>query len=303
MKHNQRIGVVIVALFAVVAGLCLPVNAQQKPARGTFSVSPAILNVTLSPGKTYVHSIRVKNLLNSPLPMRAEIEPPLDIDGTGGLNSLATWATIDTHDMIIPAGVEKIIKLTISTPSKIPVGGYYGTLFLSPVLPRSVNASGQIVQARAGVVMLANVGVPDLSARANIIPPRISNNPNDPTTRLIEFGVKSQSLYHFSAKPTLVIKPLFGKVRTYRIPERYTLPGKTRAWQEQIDWPFKGPNFYSIDLRISVGNGKQISYRTTYQDYPVGKILIIIGAIIVFFMFKTKKKNFKKAWRSFTSNK
>ena len=303
MKKPRIFGGVIVGILVVLAGFCVPVTAQQKPAKGTFSVSPAILNITLSPGKTYVHTIRVKNLLNSPLPMRAEIEPPFDTDGTGGLNSLAAWATIDTHDMIIPAGAEKLIRLTVNTPNKIPLGGYYGTLFLSPVLPRSINASGQIVQARAGVVMLANVGVPELSARAHIIKPVLAPNPNEPTTRLITFGVKSQSLYHFSAKPVLIVKPLFGTPRTYRIPEGYILPGKTRNWNEQIDWPYNGPNFYSLELRVSVGNGKQISYRSTYQNYPVGKILIVISAVIIFFALRTKKKNLKKAWKAFTSNK
>jgi hypothetical protein len=220
--------ILVTALLLIMVSFLSKSALAQSGQKGIFSISPAILNISLSPGKTFTRDIRVTNLLNAPLPVRAHMDQALEGEHTGGISSIANWVELSDSDMIIPARQDKIIRLTIRTPSTIPVGGYYGTLFLEPLSPGA--RAGHLVQARAGVVILANVGVPERSAAAEIRNMKLSKEH-------LSFEVKNLSLYHFSAKPRLVFDPLLGSKNTREIPEKIILPGKIRSWKEAIDWP------------------------------------------------------------------
>lgn len=269
------------------------VYAQEQP-RGIFSVTPAILNITLSPGKIFTRDIRITNHLDSPLPMRAELEQIVDGENAEGVSSLAGWTKISESDMIIPARQDKIVRLTISTPSTIPVGGYYGTLFLQPIIPNTARAQ-QLIQARAAVTLLANVGVPDPSAQAEISNVQLSKNN-------LSFEVKNLSLYHFSAKPRLVFNPLYGEKKTIEIPEKIILPGKVRVWNEAVKWPRSWFNIYTIQLRVSVGNGVQIAHQIKYAQAPFvegAAIFLLLGLSLVTY---SKRRNVRRALRILFKN-
>lgn len=290
-----HIALALLFLFGIVSAS----SAQTKP-KGIFSVSPAILNISLSPGKLYTYDIKIANLLSSPLPVRAEIDRVLGEEDTGGASSIASWAKISESDMIIPAHSNKTIRLTIQTPNKIPLGGYYGTLFLQPISPVK-SAASQYVQGRAGVVILANVGVPDQSARAEI--QNVSFEKSAPAHRLLRFDVKNLSLYHFSAKSQLVVKPLLGDTKTFDVNEKIILPGKTRNWEETIAWPYRFFNIYDVRLLVSVGNGEQIVYQSRYIDLPYKMIAVIaLLAVIIPISYKRRKK-LRKALRILIKNK
>jgi hypothetical protein len=278
------------------------VLAQKRPVTEVFSVSPIIMKISLSPGKETKYDVRVKNLLKAPLPMHAEIEQPLETEETSGANSLAAWAHIDIPDMILQPGEQKTLKLTIKTPSKIPLGGYYGTLFLQPLM-RAKSAGGSEILSRVGVIILANIGVPDLSAKARIPEFAIGKSVDNNRQRTADFKVKNLSLYHFSAKPFLVVNPVIGHTKTFEIPEKIILPGKLRTWNETIDWPYSFYNIYDIRLLVSVGNGNQILYQTRYYDLPYrGIALIVILSVIGIIAYKRRKK-LRKALRVLIYNK
>ncbi|MBI1863167.1 hypothetical protein HYS00_03535 [Candidatus Microgenomates bacterium] len=270
--------------------------------KGMFSVSPVIFNISLSPGKTFTYQIRLKNLLSSPLPMRAEMDPAVDGEAADGATSIAGWTTISDADMIIPAHGEKTIQLHIQTPTKIPLGGYYGTLFLQPVMPMNAGVN-QYVQARAGVVILASVGVPDLSARAEVLSVGLAKSSSGSNKRDLTFAVKDQSLYHFSAKPQLVVKPLIGSVRKFDINEKIILPGKTRTWEEAIRWPYHTMNIYDVKLLVSVGNGNQIVAATRYYDIPYPLVAFIVIVTVGLILAYKKRSNLKRALRVLILNK
>lgn len=275
---------------------------KQTDIKGIFSISPAILNISLSPGKTHIYDVRVSNLTKGPLPVRAEIERVLENEYSGGVNSIAEWTKIDQSDMIIPANSTKTIKLTVKTPDKIPLGGYYGTLFLQPVMPGvKGGAAGPLIQGRAGLIILANIGVPDLSARAEI--QNVSIEKTSPKERHVSFDVRNMSLYHFSAKAVMAVKPLVGAPQKIPLDEKIILPGKTRKWEQTVEWPFRMLNVYDVRILVSVGNGEQIVYRTKYADIPYKTVTVIALFGVVIIVAYNKRKRLRKALRILFLNK
>lgn len=299
-KHaNQiirRILVLILLFFCLFVKNSFAISLNS--AKPMIEVSPFILNVSLSPGKIYKYEINVKNLLQTPLPLHALIENLEE----GGAQTISSWSTLDQSEMIIPAGQTRTLNLTIRLPKKILFGGYYGSLYLEP-LPVT-NANGQLVQAKIGIPILANIGVIDPKAKQGeildfAIDKLIYGNQDQLNA---QFKVKNVSLYHFSAKPFLLIRPLWGQEDRYELDERIVLPGKTREWDSPITIKNYFSGLYFAKLQVSVGAGRQEEANTTFIILPSDKklslILIPLGIILIYFGSK-RKHNFAKALKAF----
>lgn len=303
MKNQNYRSTVKHVIFCLVFLICafyfltsgVYASTSVKP---MFQVSPVILNITLSPGKTYNYQVTVKNLLSAPLPLQVNLEnlgPASDEEGsTPTFSELLKWSSIDQRDMIIPAGETKTLTLTIRLPNKIPLGGYYGTLFLEPVLPvKDVHISS--VQAKVGVIMLANIGVPDPRAEKGEITDFIFDKLfyNKGTIKT-NFQAKNISLYHFSAKPFVKIKQFLGPERTYEVEEKIILPGRSRSWEKEIVLDHNSPGFYHATLAVSVGNGHQITQTNFFIILPTYIILFTL-LVILFIIIVARKKRLGKA--------
>ncbi len=272
--------------------------AEKSTIKPFIRVSPVILNIILSPGKTYQYDIKVGNLLNSPLPLRAALDnfEPSDEDAGGKIETspLLSWITYDPKDMIIPAGEEKIIHLSVSIPKTVPIGGYYATFFLEPVLPFQEARQTPSVQAKIAVLLLANIGVPGLSHQAEITDFSFEKfiykkNPLDVT-----FRVKNLSLYHFSAKPFVTIKPLFGAEKKFEIEEKIVLPGKLRTWKKQLELSDYWHGLYTATLAVSTGNGHQIKRTAYFIGFPFGTGSILVVLLILIVFLGRKRKNLRQ---------
>ncbi len=287
------------SFFFFLCSSFFPVNAEQK-AHPIFSISPIIINITISPGKTYEYDIRVKNLLKSPLPIRASLDnlqSPEDEDGndTTAISPLLSWISLEQKDMIIPANEEKKVHLTVKIPGKVPIGGYYGTIFLEPLIPfGQKKEEEQTVQAKVGVILLANIGIPEKRSDAQITKFAFDKFLYEKGPVNFSFRVKNQSLYHFSAKPFLSIKPLFGHEQRYELGEKIILPGKGRSWSKELDLDDYVHGIYFTTLAVSVGNGEQIIKKGFFLAFPISSLAIaIIIIVLVYLMVRYKKRVMK----------
>ncbi len=276
-----------------------PVSAAAQSIR----ISPIIINLTLSPGKTASHEATIENLSDTPLPLRAEMNNFSVSDEDGGYNfsgsnthTLLSWITLDQKEYILQPREKKKITIHITTPKSIALGGYYGMLFFEPVQQNTENAT--MVNSKIGILMLANIGVPDPKAKKADIKefshPLVTMDGTLPIT----LRVKNISLNFFTAKPSVTMTPLLGRQRTSQpkyLEEKIIFPDKVRRWEDNTSINGLNPNIYRTTIAVSTGNGQQeiqTDYIIVLPSIPT--IAIIVVTICVIFLISIRKR-LKKA--------
>jgi hypothetical protein len=265
-----------------------------------LSVSPALLPVSLTPGKTIDFTLTVQNQSDYSVPVRLTVESFESTDEEGGykfnaINSpLAGWVNIEKPDLIIDAGAKRQVNIAVKVPREVAVGGYYAVIFITPYSP--ANQDKPQVTPRIGVPIFASLGVDDKENLGTITTfqaePMLSEN--GPVKYILR--TKNSGLIHYSAKPKLVIKPVYGNF-TYpemELPEKIVLPGKIRRWEGTLPSDLK-PNIYSLQSQISIGSGRWITASTIVIIFPWQKTLIVLFIGLLFVYLLLNMKNVSKA--------
>lgn len=274
--------------------------AQQQ----TLKVSPVIINVTLSPGKTYTQPVAIENLSDSPLPLRAALSDFMTGGEEGGYvfadsksNPLLSWIKLNETEFILNPKEKKELQMTVTTPKSIPVGGYYGVLFFEPVT-QDHQSTATHVNTKVGVLMLANIGVPDPNAKkAEILTFETDFfQPEDTMPFLLR--VKNISLNFFSAKPSLHVAPLLPlgtAIEEYALEEKIIFPGNIRRWEESSTIQHLPPNMYKATVNVSTGNGQIVTAEKHFVVFPFVKGLLTITMLCLGIFLFSKRKRLGKA--------
>lgn len=300
MKLNK----LLTAAFLI---FILPVTSAHA-ADQVLRVSPVIIDLTLTPGKTIYKEIQIDNLLPAPLPVQASIESfratdeerAIALDSSTSSSPLVTWISIDPDDMIIDAKSSKKVLLAIEVPTQVEVGGYYAMVFLSPVVPVTQLANQQVIP-RVGIVILATLGVPDnrpakdrISIESFTFSKLVYDVSEIPGLKL---RVGNTSLSHVSAKPILTFTPLMGKTTVTDLPEKTILPNRIRKWEQTLNRPEIPPNIYRIKLDVTIGGGNSVSTGKTIIVMPYIRTLPITGLVVLFTLFVLLRKRIARAVR------
>ena len=272
-------------------------SAEEKPTlKQMIRVSPVILKVKLEPGTTQNYQIKVENLLDTPLPLKASVEGFDASDEEYGVtvsdqpkaSPLMDWINLDEKDAILPAKTERDFNIKIAVPSSVPIGGYYAMIFFTPVFPNVP------VSSKIGVLALANIGVQEQKNQAEIATFNFDKTLYEKGSIQTTIRVKNTSLNYFTAKPTLTIKPLFGDEKTFELEEKTILPGKIRRWQRAFDLGNLYGGIYTAKLAVSLENGDYIYSTTHFIGFPVKKALLaIVGIGMLVYVLFNRKKVFK----------
>ncbi len=282
--------------------LPLQISAQENQNQTQIlRVSPVIINVTLSPSKTYRHEITLENLTSAPLPVRAvfsDFEPATEDGGyvfsETRTNPLLSWTLLDKQEILLPAKSKERITLTITTPQSIPLGGYYGILFFEPVLRNNTEATN--IATRVGILLLADIGLPDPKAKkAEILTFSLRRviEPWKPLPVLLR--VKNISLNFFTAKPILTLKPLVGAEKKIFPEEKVVFPGKVRRWQQDIALESLPSGFYNATIAVSTGNGQLVTRETTLLVFPYRMAILLLLLLLLTLFVLLRRKQLKKA--------
>lgn len=290
-------------IFLIFIIFLFPAHATQAQQIKPFiRVSPVIFNIALSPGKTYTYTINVENLLSTPLPLHIDTGQLHDpSEKNEEVRSLSEWISIENPDMILPAKSNRSFSFQLQTPSQIPFGGYYGVIVLEPLIPFQKTNENFLIQTKLTIPLLAQIGTPPTVAQAKITNLNVQNIFDSKKNTLVDFKVKNNSLYHFSAKPIFAIQPLFGSVQKTVGEEKVVLPGNTRVWSQLL--PIYGiPGIYRLRLFVSVGNGNQISEDQWFVTVPLMKTLFIVFSLVTVFFVLWKRNKLKKTFRALTGS-
>ncbi len=273
-------------------------SAQEKPTlKQMIRVSPVILKVKLEPGTTQNYQIKVENLLDTPLPLKASVEGFDASDEEYGVtvsdqniaSPLMDWISLNEKDAILPAKTARDFNIKIAVPSSVPIGGYYAMIFFTPVFPNVP------VSSKIGVLALANIGVQEQKNQAEIATFNFDKTLYEKGSIQTTIRVKNTSLNYFTAKPTLTIKPLFGDEKTFELEEKTILPGKIRRWQRAFDLGNLYGGIYTARLSVSLENGDYIYSTTHFIGFPVKKLAVVLLLLIVSLYSLIHRTRVKKA--------
>ncbi len=301
-----------IILFLSAFQMIPPVYAETNTSPQSFNVSPAIINVPLSPGKKYSYAITITNLSNKPLLLQASLK---DFQTTGEegdylledthTNPLLSWLTLSKDTLILNPHEKKKINLMINTPKNIPLGGYYGILFFEPVLQNMDSGKTRIIP-QVGILLLANIGVPDPNAKQADILTFTTGLFHQTNSFPLLLRVKNISLHFFTAKPILTISPLISfkptPVSPMYLDDRIIFQDKVRRWEEMITLPDNHPNIYKVNLAVSTGNGNYSTESTYLVVFPFANaLLLLLLCIVIAFLIK-RRKRLKGAFKALFHN-
>jgi hypothetical protein len=304
INRHQNIKLVIKVILFLALLLPIPYPLAPIPsadaAGQTLRISPIIINVPLSPGKVYRHEVLIENLTDRPLPLKANLSDFQTTGEEGGYlfeetktNPLLSWVELDNDNLILNPKEKKKILLTITTPQKIPLGGYYGMVFFEPVASGTHSETTHVI-SKIGLLMLANIGVPNPNAKKAEFTTFTTGLLHQDSNIPLLLRVKNVSLHFFTAKPILSISPLLTLSASQRQPiyleEKIVFPGKIRRWEQTLNTNLP-PNIYKAHMQISTGNGEYISNDNYFVIFPWSKALLaIIIMIIILFLIKKRRR-------------
>jgi len=256
----------------------------------SLEVSPIINEIRLTPGQPTVINLSIENLSNAPLGIHAEIsgldETNQNIFTDQHPSILTKWTGIATPEIILDPLSQKYIPVTINPPKDAKPSGYYETIFLSPVVSSKNAPSSPVVLTRIGAIILATIGqldYNDLAKKISIQDFKATSHFLEKSPADLSFSVENKYFTHFTAKPFITIKPLFGQEQTTLLEEKHILPGTTKTWQFQTSTLGKNI-FFQAKLAVSVGNGSQVLADTWFIVLPYKSALIFILILGIFYI-------------------
>ncbi len=285
---------------------CILHSPAAYAAGQSLRVSPVIINVGLSPNKSYTHEVTIENLTELPMPLKASFNDFITTGEEGGYvfqdtqtNPLLTWSKLSETDFILKPKEKKQLQLTIHTPTSIPLGGYYGVLFFEPVLQNAQPVTTTI-NSKVGILMLANIGVPDTHAQKAEIETFTTDHFSSDGNLPLVLRVKNISLNFFTAKPILTFTPLLtfqgeSAVKKITLDDKIIFPGLIRRWEEDPVVEHLAPNLYAVSMHVSTGDGHYISASTHLLVFPLFQALQLIALLGVIVFLIAKRKRLRKA--------
>lgn len=287
---------------------CVPVAHGQNgfdPSE-LIRLSPVVFTPTLDPATRTEYILTVENLTEKAFPATLTFEGFDTVNEIGGYNFnnapslLSRWIEFPQREILLPANSKKAVSFYLNVSSRVPLGGYYGVIFVNPALATS--SESIVLAPKVGALMLANIGVPENQKNKieilDFSPELLSDDGN---TKYI-LRVQNKSLFHFTAKPILEVYPLLGEKQKVFIEEKFIFPGKIRRWEGTFNLS-KTPNIYKATMKVSIGNGKQI-YKNAYVIvFPLKSFLIISVILGSAFLIIYQHKRIYKAIRILITGK
>lgn len=308
MKRHQHLTSFIKIALIIIFITILPYSIvgfqdsifAQEPNKQLLKVSPYIFTVRLSPEKEYSYELTIENLQDFPVPIHIETEDFVIQDESGDYafeknneNSLVSWLDIPTRDMILAPREIKQLEFTVTTPSKIPFGGYHGMIFLEP-RTSTVDKNSSVLNTRIGIPVIASIGstayqVNPLRILEYSIPQLITNKDQ----LQYSLRVQNNSLFHTTARPILNLKPFWGEQIKLFLDEKLLFPGKIRAWEGSISENERLiPNVYSTTLNLPIGNGNSIAQNSHLIYIPISYMLtiaLLLLLAVVYILHRQRK--------------
>jgi hypothetical protein len=264
-----------------------------------ISLFPIKFNVTIPAGSTYSDTVTVINPNSFPIGVQPQVENlsggnqgSIDLVNTDIPHGLSAWIVMDETQFTLAAGEQKQIPFSIAVPANGEPGGHYGAILFEGLSAGTSTTSGVNLSGRVGSVVLVNVpGGSQATGKIESFTGPSSYISRGPFN--FSFTVDDTGNTHFTPTGQVTLSgPLFPKV-TLPFTPGVVFPGYNRVFTAA--WPGTyafGPMTAVLTLNIP-DSGTQIK-SIAFFVFPWQETLgIIILLVILFFLVRAIKKNFK----------
>lgn len=288
-KWVARFGMALTAV-GMIAFSFTGVTTAAEPQMG-LAVSPHTFEMSANPGDTLKNSLRVDNLVDTPLEVTVHVRnfSALGEDGAVNLSteedefSLSSWTTVTPAKLLIPARESRTFDYAISIPQNATPGGRFGSIVFQTAPSTALSGgSGFAVSQEIGALVFVKIAG-DVTEKASIADFKAINGINDFGPVAFEMRAKNEGNVHFKPAGTITISDFMGnKVATIPVDSKNVLPGAVRKMEATWDtgWLF---GQYSATLSLVYGKDRQvITASTAFWGFPyklVGISLLVIGIL------------------------
>jgi hypothetical protein len=304
-KTAFRAGLLLtVAMVGAVWVANVAVHAQAPPKTG-LAVSPPTFELTANPGDTLKNSIRVDNIVDTPLEVTVDARNFTALGEDGGIDlsskdseySLASWISTTPSKITIPAQESQTFEYTINVPKDATPGGRFGSIIFQTASTALGGGSGVAVSQEVGALVFVKIaGV--VKESASVVGFNSKNTLNDHGPVDFDIRVKNEGNVYFKPKGTITISNFFGQtVATVPVNEQNVLPGAIRkmdaTWNS--DWLF---GRYNATLSLVYGKDQHvITASTAFWGFPYKLIGIVVAVIAIIAALIYPRR--ARIWRAF----
>ncbi len=293
-----------ILLFLIIfASLLTLVRAQTPTNMRAFVVIPPKLELTAKTGEVIADVIRLQNQTEGEVTVsvgmsdfivrgkRGTVEL-VDAE-TAGEWALSQWLTLNTNTLVIPAGEQGSVSLTISVPEDALPGGRYASVYFSEsgFAEEGQTATAVATEIRSLVLLRIEGPITEEALIRRFETPRFSEyGPIKFTTELANLGN-----FHIRPLGTISIKNIVGKtVANLDLEENNIFPGASREYENlwERKWLF---GRYKATLSATYGEQNlPLTATIFFWVWPWKITLAAIGIIILIIILIFLIKHFKK---------
>lgn len=312
MSRRGRL-ILFVTTLMLFFGITAPTFAQQNKTAGNgtgsgLSISPTRYDLQVSPGKTDVVKVTLRNISGTDIVARAIIndfeadgqtgEPRIITDKNKQIAQTVRNFLLNVDDIPLKKDESKTFDITVKVPDNAAPGAYYGIIRYEAVPQSQADAAnnGTInvsLTASVGVVVLLTVPgniqqqVQALSVQA--FPSTTSKNSSAFFLKAPgAAGVTLKNLGNGFATPfgTVNVTNMLGKqVYSYQLnngdPRGVILPNSTRLFKESIKG-VKLPGRYTIIANVSYGSGGEIIItKGSFWYLPIWLVVLLVALLAI----------------------
>ena len=299
---------ITVALFANIAFItCVGAESIDTNSAQGIEISPTLVEINASKGKTYNIRLKITNITTSDLVYTPSINdfnatnetgtPHVILDSTlPNTSSIKTWIQEILPITLKPReSTEILAKITI--PDNAEPGGHYGVIRFAGDTPE-INSTGVGLTASAGVLLLVRVdgAITEKAEVASFYAAKsgsqssfFENSPINFVTR-----IKNDGNVHIKPVGNIEIRDMFNNLVTtmsVNAEKSNVLPSSIRRFDSQYgkNWMF---GKYTANLTLGYGaNGQALTSTVSFWVIPYKIIIacLFILATIIFILSKVVK--------------
>jgi hypothetical protein len=315
----------VLALSAPIILSSMPVyaaTANTAPGSG-LSISPLHNQLTLDPGRSSTLKINLKNITQNEVVAKAFVNDfqsdnktgnPIIITDPNKQLQTSIKKFVHPSDVPLAVGEKKEVSVTISIPSDVTPGAYYGIIRYRAI-PAGSQApkEGEVsLSASVGTIVLVQVKG-DLKQRAQLSALNVYNNNSSGTfffKKPNKAGVEISNLGNSFVQPfgKVTVNNMSGKqIYSYEVnnsnPRSTVLPGSKRLFIDPIKNIDK-PGRYTVNASIALNDGSNVLVSQKTIWYITGGLLaaliavLLLLVVLTFFAYRQYRKSRRHTKRS-----
>jgi hypothetical protein len=297
---KKQVPVSLFAYITVFAVMFLsPLFPAVANAQVGISLYPIKFDVTIAPGQSYSDTVTVINPNSFPIGVQPQVQNiaggnqgSIALENTDVPHGLSSWITIDKTPFTLAANEQKQVPFTITVPANGQPGGNYGAILFEGLSSGTSTGSSVGVSGRVGSVVLVNVpGAADATGKIDTFTGPSGYVSRGPLN--FSFTVEDNGNTYFTPTGQITLSgPLLPKT-TLPFTPGIIFPGYNRiysaAWQGLYAF---GP--MTATLSLTIPDSGTLTKTIVFFMFPWQEAVgIIILVIVVFFLVRVIKKNFK----------